>query len=113
MEGAHGRVVFAAVRRYVGLDSSLIDVLAANATAICDALTSAPGSVGCEVIATREGLLVVSTGIDEATVAESGRRFVAWLDRHLPDLRDTNPEVWAGTVLVHGAAARTVEGGTS
>lgn len=105
--------MFAAVRRYAGVDPALIEDLAANAEAIGHVLTSAPGSADCELIATREGLLVVSMGTDEATVAESGRRFAAWLDRHLPLLRQSNPEVWAGRVLVRGVAGAPAEGGRS
>ncbi len=105
--------MFAAVRRYAGLDAALIADLEANAQVIRRVLTSASGSTGCAVIATREGLLVVSTGADEATVAEAGRRFVAWADRHLPVLRDTNPDVWAGEVLVHGETAPAADGGRS
>jgi hypothetical protein len=94
--------VFAAIRRYRGLDGSLVDEMVANGRAICQALTSAPGSRGCDVIRTREGLIVVTLGDDEGSVVESGRRFVTWLDRHVPAVRAITPEVWAGTVLVHG-----------
>ena len=84
-----------------------------HAQAICRVLTSVPGAAGCQVIQTREGLLVVSTGADEAAVAESGRRFVVWLDQHLPVLRESDPDIWAGEVLVHGMAASPAEGGWS
>jgi hypothetical protein len=94
--------VFAAVRRYHGLEGSLVDEIVANGRAVCHALTSAPGARGCDVIRTREGLIVVTLGDDEGSVIESGRRFVTWLDRHVPAARDITPEVWAGTVLVHG-----------
>ena len=105
--------MFAAVRRYAGLDAASLEDLASNAQAICRVLTSVPGSAGCEVIETHEGFLVVSTGTDEAAVAEAGRQFVAWLDRHLPVLRQSNPDIWAGEVLVHGVAASSAEGGRS
>ncbi|HEV8403495.1 MAG TPA: hypothetical protein VGQ31_10720 [Candidatus Limnocylindrales bacterium] len=101
------------MRRYVGLDASLVDDLSANATAICRALTSAPGARDCDVIATRDGLLVLALGDDEAAVVESGRRFAAWLERHLPDVHETNPEVWSGVVIAHGMAASPAEGGRS
>ena len=105
--------MFAAVRRYAGLDAAMLNDLAFHAQAICRVLTSVPGSAGCEVIKTREGLLVVSTGADEAAVAEAGRRFVVWLDHHLPVLRSSDPDIWAGEVLVHGVAAPPAEGGRS
>jgi hypothetical protein len=98
------RRVFGTVRRYRGLDRSLVDAVAAQAAAIQSALIASPGCRGCEVIGTREGLIVVALGDDEAAVVEAGRRFVAWVDRHIPDLRVANPEVWAGEVLVHGAS---------
>lgn len=104
--------MFAAIRRYAGLDASLVDALTENAAAICRALTSVPGARGCEVIAARDSVLVLATGDDEAAVMESGRRFAAWLERHLPDADRTNPEVWAGPVIVHGSAAMAADGGT-
>jgi hypothetical protein len=94
--------MFAAVRRYHGLEGSFVDEIVGNGRAICQALTSAPGARGCDVIRTREGLIVVTLGDDERSVIESGRRFVTWLDRHAPALGAIAPEVWAGTVLVHG-----------
>jgi hypothetical protein len=94
--------VYAAVRRYSGLDRSLIDALAQQAGAVRAALSSTPGSQGCDLISTREGLIVVAFGDDEGSVVEMGRRYVAWLDGHLPGLRDVLPDVWAGEVLVHG-----------
>lgn len=105
--------MFAAVRRYAGLDAASIEALASHAQAIGQVLTSVPGSAGCEVIQTREGLLVVSTGTDEGAVAEAGRRFVVWLHQHLPALRESDPEIWAGEVLVHCMAASPAEGGRS
>jgi hypothetical protein len=89
------------VRRYRALDRSPVDELVADELAICQALRSTPGSRGCNVIRTREGLIVVTLGDVEANVGESGR-FVAWLDRHVPADLAITPEVWAGTVLVHG-----------
>ena len=62
----------------------------------------APGSRGCDVIRTREGLIVVTLGDDEGSVVEAGRRFVTWLDGHVPAVRAITPDVWAGTVLIHG-----------
>ena len=94
--------MFAAVRRYREVDGWLVDEMAAQAVAISEAMTSAPGSRGCEVIRTREGLIVVALGDDEGSVIEAGRRFVAWIDRHVPAVRGIAPEIWAGDVLVHG-----------
>jgi hypothetical protein len=101
--------LFAAVRRYSGLDDTIVQGLAADSAAICAALTSGPGSRCCQVISTREGLIVVTVGDDESSVIESGRRFVAWIDRHIPEVRAIAPEVWAGDVLVHGVGQMTEE----
>jgi hypothetical protein len=105
--------MFAAVRRYAGLDSTSIEDLEFHTESISRVLTSVPGSAGCEVIETREGVLVVSIGVDEAAVEEAGRRFALWLDRHLPVFRETNPDVWAGKVLIHAATATSAEGDRS
>ena len=94
--------MYAAVRRYSGLDRSLVEALANKASAIRSALSGTPGSRGCDVISTREGLIVVAFGDDEGRVVEMGRRYVAWLDGNLPGLRGVAPDVWAGEVLVHG-----------
>lgn len=99
--------MFATVRRYRGLEPSVIEAVAANAIALRTALASTPGSRGCHVISTREGLIVVATADDEVSVIESGRRFVAWADRYLPALRDAVLDVWAGAVLVHDTADDT------
>jgi hypothetical protein len=93
--------MFAAVRCYARQEP-LTDTLVGHAAPIRDALMAVPGSRGCEVIGTREGLIVVVVGDDGASVVEAGRRFAAWVDRHLPGLHAVPPEVWAGEVLVHG-----------
>ena len=94
--------MFAAVRRYAGLDRSVVGDVAAHAAALRSALEATPGSCGCQVISTREGLIVIALGDDEGSVVEAGRRFVAMVDHHVPALRGVSPEVWAGEVLVHG-----------
>jgi hypothetical protein len=105
--------MFAAVRRYAGLEGTVVRGLVENSAAIRAALTSGPGSRGCHVIGTRDGLIVVTVGDDESSVIEAGRRFVAWIDRHVPEVRAITPEVWAGDVLVDGVDdAVDAEGGT-
>lgn len=96
--------MFAAVRHYSSVDRTVIDELANQAGAICAALSTAPGSQGCQVISTRDGVIVVALGDDEGSVIESGRRFAAWIDRNLPAFRTADPEIWAGSVLVHGVS---------
>lgn len=103
--------MFAAVRRYSGLDGSVVDELTANVRALCAAVTSAPGTQGCEVIRSREGLIVVTLGDDEGSVVEMGRRFVAWIDRHAPEVRAITPDLWAGDVLSHGVRPAVGEDG--
>jgi hypothetical protein len=78
----------------------MVEDFARQASAIRAALSATPGSRGCDVISTREGILVITLGDDETAVVESGRRFVAWLDRHVPAIRSTAPEIWAGEVIV-------------
>lgn len=100
--------MFAAVRLYAAVDAALLDDLAGRETAIRRAITSVPGALGCEVIRTRDGLIVILFGEEEASVAEAGRRFASWMVGHVPALRAVAPSVWAGPVLAHAelAAAR-------
>ena len=65
------------------IDRSVVDELADQAGAISAALGAIPGSRGCDVIRTREGVIVVALGDDEGSVIESGRRFAVWIDRFL------------------------------
>jgi hypothetical protein len=60
--------MFAAVRRYAGLDSTSIEDLEFHTESISRVLTSVPGSAGCEVIKTR-----VLTHAATATSAEGDR----------------------------------------
>jgi hypothetical protein len=94
--------MFAAVRRYSSVDRLVVDELANQAGALSAALSTAPGARGCDVISTRDGVIVIALGDDETSVIESGRRFAAWIERHVPALRTTSPEIWAGEVLIHG-----------
>ena len=94
--------MFAAVRRYSSVDRSVVDELANQAGAVSAALSTAPGARGCDVISTHDGVIVIALGDDETSVIESGRRFAAWIERHVPAFRTTSPEIWAGEVLIHG-----------
>lgn len=103
--------MFAAVRRYSGLDDSLVDALVSKTAAIREALAETPGVCGSDVISTREGLIVVVVGEDEDCVVEAERRFAVWAERDLPALQAVTLEVWAGEVLVHGGADRPARSG--
>lgn len=92
--------MFATVRRYVPLAASAVDELADQAVDVRSVLAGVPGFADAHLIRTRDGLIFVAIGEDEATVVEVGRRFVAWIDRHVPAVREAPAaEVWAGDVL--------------
>jgi hypothetical protein len=93
--------VFATVRCYVGATPETIDSLCAREGEIRAVLASVPGTQGGHVIRSRDGVIVVAVGVDESSVMESTRRFVAWCKRHVVAFGDLpDPEVWAGDVLI-------------
>ena len=101
-DGEGGRTpVFATVRCYAGATPATIASLCAREADIQAVLASVPGTRGGHVIRSRDGVIVVAVGVDERSVIESSRRFVAWCTRHVVAFRDLpDPEVWAGEVLV-------------
>ena len=93
--------MFATVRRYAGLSDAAVAAVGDRAADIEAVLASVPGSCGVDLIRTREGLIVVTVGVDEPSLIESGRRFRAWIDDQIPDFRGAaDPEVWFGPVLI-------------
>jgi hypothetical protein len=93
--------MFATLRRYAGLSRGTRDVLTGHARDIAAVLASVPGSRGTHLIATRDGFVLVTLGTDEACVIESGRRFRAWADDRVPELRSLGEaEVWSGEVVL-------------
>ena len=93
--------MFATVRSYAGATPETIDSLCAREGEIRAVLASVPGTRGGHVVRSREGVIVVALGVDESSVMESTRRFVAWCRRHVVAFGDLpDPEVWAGDVLI-------------
>lgn len=93
--------MFATVRCYSGATPKTIDSLCASEEAIVAVLASVPGTRGGHVMRSRDGVIVVALGVDERSVMESSRRFVAWCKRHVAAFGDLpDPEVWAGEVLI-------------
>lgn len=101
--------MFATVRRYAGLPPGTRDALADHAGDIAAVLASVPGAHGSHVIATRDGVVLVTVGLDEACVIESGRRFRAWADARIAELGPLGEaEIWSGEVVLldNGPQAR-------
>lgn len=93
--------MFATVRCYSGATPETIDSVCAMEEAIRAVLASVPGTRGSYVIRSRDGVIVVALGVDERSVMESNRRFVAWCKRHVVGFGYlADPEVWAGDVLI-------------
>jgi hypothetical protein len=93
--------VIATVRVYTGVSDAAIAAVTDRSADIGTLLCGVPGSVGCQLIRTRDGLVVVIIGDDEAALVEAGRRFVAWTRRYVPTFRSKAiPTVWAGEVLL-------------
>ena len=93
--------MIATVRVYAGVTDTAIAAIADRSADIGAMLCGVPGCVGCQLIRTRDGLVVVIIGDDEPALVEAGRRFVAWTRRHVPTFRSKAlPTVWAGDVLL-------------
>jgi hypothetical protein len=96
--------MFATVRRYAGLTATTRDAMADHAADIVAVLASVPGARGTHLIATRDGVVLVTVGADEACLVESGRRFRAWVDARRRLLGPVGEaEVWLGEVVLHDA----------
>ena len=99
--------MFATVRHYVGLSDATIDALIDRANDITGLLLGVPGCADGLFIRTRDGLVVVLTGDNEAAVVEASRRYVAWARRNVPTVpAGALATVWAGEALL------TVRAGT-
>ena len=100
--------MFATVRRYAGLSEASLTALIGRAAHIGAVLASVPGVHRSQLIRTREGVILITLGADEPSLAESGRRFRAWIDDHVPEFRSANEaDVWAGQVVYPGPGAPT------
>ena len=95
--------MFATVRRYEGLGDATIEGLRERSPEIAALLAAVPGTSGSELIRTRDGVILVTVADDEASLVESGRRFVAWVEAHVSGFRGRSlSDVWAGEVLTGG-----------
>lgn len=97
--------MFATIRLYAGLSEATVDAVSDRAAGIATMLRGVPGNPAAQLIRTRDGLIVVIVGDEEAVLVEAGRRFVAWVHRHVPGFRAApSPTVWTGDVLstTHG-----------
>lgn len=96
--------MFATVRRYDDLSPLLLGLVASGVAGIGAVLESVPGWISCLLIRTRDGVILVTVGDDEASLVESGRRLSAWLAQQTRDVPQASPDVWAGDVLLTATA---------
>jgi hypothetical protein len=93
--------MFATVRRYTGLDEATAAALAGLADDIGTVIESVPGARESLLIRTREGVILVTVGTDEACLVECGRRFRAWAITHVGALHLADEaDVWAGSLIL-------------
>ena len=96
--------MFASVRRYVDLPDPVVQRVFGIADDLGELLARAPGFSDLRMVRTEDGLLVVLTGTDEASLIECGRRFVAWVDARVEGFRGGAAiEIWTGDVAVAAA----------
>jgi hypothetical protein len=92
--------MFATVRRYVGLRDATMAAFAERGREVEVVLGSVPGTIGCELVQSRDDLLLLAVGIDERSIAEVGRRFRAWADGAIDGFAAAaEPDLWTGTVI--------------
>ena len=91
--------MFATVRRYAGLTLTTQAALTRRAEEIATVLGSVPGAYCSQLIETRDGVVLVTVGRDEACLVESARRFRAWVDASVPDSTMGEAEIWLGEVI--------------
>lgn len=93
--------MFATVRRYTGLDEATAAALAGLADDIGTVIESVPGARESLLIRTREVVILVTVGTDEACLVECGRRFRAWAITHVGALHLADEaDVWAGSLIL-------------
>jgi antibiotic biosynthesis monooxygenase (ABM) superfamily enzyme len=93
--------MFSTVRRYAGLTPTTKAALTACAADIAAVMASVPGARGSQVIASRDGVILVTVGTDEACLVESARRFRAWVDARAPEIGLVGEaEIWLGEVVL-------------
>lgn len=98
--------MFATVRRYAGLREATVTALIEQAADIATVLASVPGVHESQLIRTREGVILVTAGTDEACLVESGRRFRAWVNAHVRGFRSVDEaDVWVGAVVLQRRGA--------
>ena len=93
--------MLATVRRYAGLGEAVAKALGGQMDGIASVLGSVPGVRQSQLIRTRDGVIVVTVGADEACLVEHGRRFRAWMDDNVPGFRGADEaDVWVGSLLL-------------
>jgi hypothetical protein len=86
--------------------------MAGRAADLAAVIASVPGARGTHVIATRDGVVLVTLGTDEACLVESGRRFRAWVDARVPQFGLVGEaEVWVGELVFRDELPASLEGG--
>ncbi len=107
----HGWPMFATVRRYAELSDSFVGALLHRGADIAAVLASVPGVTEAQLVRTRDGLILVTVGIDEPCLVESGRRFRAWVETHVPGFPPANDaDIWVGAVVLQVAAGDATRG---
>lgn len=97
--------MFATFRRYAAMDPGTREAVAGRARDIAAVLGSVPGAHACHVVVSRDGVVLVTVGSDEACLMESGRRFRAWADARIGELGSLGEaEVWSGEVVQQDSA---------
>jgi hypothetical protein len=100
--------MFATVRRYTGLPEPVAQRVFGIADDVGALLAGAPGFCDLRMVRTREGLVVVLTGTDEASIRECGRRFVAWVDARVEGFRGGGTvDIWSGDVAIVASIVNT------
>lgn len=98
--------MLATVRRYSELSDSFVAALLRRGADVAAVLESVPGVTAFQLIRTRDGLVLVTVGVDEASLIECGRRFRAWVEAHVPGFPAADDsDIWVGAVVLQVTGA--------
>ena len=93
--------MYASIRRYGGIEASLLDELARRRDEIEALVLRVPGLVAYSLIRTPEGLTAVTVCEDQDGAEESNTRVARWVAQNLGPLVSHPPDISGGEVLLH------------
>lgn len=96
--------MYASIRRYTG-DAALADRLVEHEDEVRALISAVPGFRAYYLVRGADAAASVTVCDDQAGAEESNKVAANWLHENLSDVNISAPEITAGDVVIHGAAA--------